>query len=326
MLNLRQQTAKFDLAWNFRETTNGLAGKIEYATDLFVADTIERMASHFSILITQVIAAPDKKIQTISLLSQQEYQQILIDWNQTHQNFPADKTIPELFHQQVTKTPENVAVIFEDNCLTYRELDERSNQLGHHLKNLGVRTGALVAIMLERSVEMIVSLLAILKTGAAYLPLDPEYPQQRLTYMLADSQASLLISQSYLLKQIPKIKVKTIHLDKEWNNISQCSKQTATTTISAEDNAYVIYTSGSTGQPKGVILSHRGLINYLTWRQQKTPLTSQDKVLQKTPISFDVSVWELFWPLITGAQLILAKPGGHRDSSYLVELIKQNNI
>ncbi|KOP23591.1 amino acid adenylation protein [Hapalosiphon sp. MRB220] len=261
-----------------------------------------------------------------SALSAEEKQKILFTWNQTETDYDLSICLDELFTAQVEKTPDANALKFFDQQLTYHQLNCRANQLAHYLQSLGITTEDLVGICVERSLEMVVGLLGILKAGAAYVPIDPEYPQERLAYMLADSQVSVLLTQSHLVDSLPTHPTHTICLDTEWDQISQNSDRNPQNTTTPENLAYVIYTSGSTGKPKGAMNTHRGICNRLLWMQDVYQLTAEDKILQKTPFSFDVSVWEFFWPLITGARLIIAQPGGHRDSSYLVNTIIQEEI
>ncbi|BAZ68993.1 amino acid adenylation [Fischerella sp. NIES-4106] len=261
-----------------------------------------------------------------SLLSPEEKQNILFTWNQTQTNYDLSFCLHELFTAQVEKTPDANALKFADQELTYHQLNCRANQLAHYLQSLGIATEDLVGICVERSLEMVVGLLGILKAGAAYVPIDPGYPQERLAYMLEDSQVSVLLTQSHLVDNLPTRPTHTICLDTDWEKISQNSDRNLQNTTTPENLAYVIYTSGSTGKPKGAMNTHRGICNRLLWMQDTYQLTEQDKVLQKTPFSFDVSVWEFFWPLITGARLIIAQPGGHRDSSYLINTIIQEEI
>ncbi|RAM48768.1 MAG: non-ribosomal peptide synthetase [Hapalosiphonaceae cyanobacterium JJU2] len=265
-------------------------------------------------------------ISNLSLLSLEEQQKILFTWNQTESNYDLSICLHELFAAQVEKTPDAKALKFADQELTYHQLNCRANQLAHYLQSLGIVTEDLVGICVERSLEMVVGLLGILKAGAAYVPIDPGYPQERLAYMLADSQVSVLLTQSHLVDSLPTRPTHTICLDTDWDQISRYSDRNLQNTTTPENLAYVIYTSGSTGKPKGAMNTHRGICNRLLWMQDAYQLTAQDRVLQKTPFSFDVSVWEFFWPLITGARLIIAQPGGHKDSSYLINTIIQEEI
>ena len=237
-----------------------------------------------------------------------------------------DDTIHGLFEAQVARTPDAVAIRFEGSALSYRELDARANQLAWSLQDLGVGPEICVGLSLERSLEMVIGLLGVLKAGGAYVPLDPSYPTERLLMMWQDLDATVLLTQSHLAKHWSDIDVTVLRLDTDWSLIANSPCTGPTTTASPTNLAYVIYTSGSTGRPKGVMNEHRAVCNRLTWGQAEYGLGSSDRVLQKTPYSFDVSVWEFFWPLITGAQLIVAKPEGHKDPRYLIDLIQKECV
>jgi len=321
---LDTSTAKFDLFLSMIDGEAGLIGTLEYNTDLFKTDTVSRMIGHFQTLLEAIVLHPDEWISRLPLLTPTERQTLLHDWNNTQINYPQTSCIHHLFEQQVTKTPENIALIFEDRQLTYRELNQRANKLAHDLIKLGIKPDVMVGICMERSIEMVVGILGILKAGGAYVPLDPTYPKERLAFMLADSQVSVLLTQPSL-KQLLGNRAQVVCIDTEDTVFGNCSSDPVVD-VKSENLAYVIYTSGSTGKPKGAMNVHRGLCNRLLWMQDTYQLTSSNRVLQKTPFSFDVSVWEFFLPLITGASLVVAKPGGHKDASYLVELIAQQKI
>ncbi|MEH2059373.1 MAG: non-ribosomal peptide synthase/polyketide synthase [Nostoc sp.] len=325
-LPIESAIAKFDLTLGMENTNNGLVGWWEYNTDLFSRSTIERMTDHFVTLLEAIVANPQERISQLPMLTASEQQQLLVEWNNTSVDYPIDKCIHQLFEEQVERTPDAVGVVFENQQLTYHELNCRANQLAHYLRSLGVSADVLVGICAERSLEMVVGLLGILKAGGAYVPLDPEYPQDRLSFMLEDAQVSVLLSQQQLVKKLPEHQARVVCLDTDWEIILQSNQQNPITGVQASNLAYVIYTSGSTGKPKGAINTHLGICNRLLWMQQAYQLTEIDCVLQKTPFSFDVSVWEFFWPLLTGARLVVAKPGGHKDSGYLVNLILEQQV
>jgi amino acid adenylation domain-containing protein len=234
--------------------------------------------------------------------------------------------VHQFFEAQVGRTPDAVALIFEGQRLTYRELNERADKLARYLRRSGVETDALVAICVERSVEMVVGILGILKAGAAYVPLDPAYPTDRLAYMLDDCRSKVLLTKERLRTTLPAHDARVICLDTDWAEIEDELEQSPTISISADNLAYVIYTSGSTGKPKGAMNTHRAVCNRLLWMQDAYRLDASDRVLQKTPFSFDVSVWEFFWPLMTGAGLVVARPLGHHDNEYLADLIAAEHI
>ena len=317
---------KFDLTLSLTETAQGLVGGWEYNTDLFDRATIKRMAAHFQNLLSAIVENPQQAVGELPLLSQAERHQLMMEWNDTESEYPSGKCIHELFEEQVERTPDAVVAIFEGRQLTYQQLNQKANQLAYYLQSLGVKAEVLVGICVERSLEMVVGLLGILKAGGAYVPLDPHYPAERLSYMLADSGVGVLLTQQPLLNSLPQNQAQAVCLDTDWKAIEQNSQENLDAGVYSDNLAYVIYTSGSTGQPKGVMNTHRGIHNRLLWMQQTYRLTSSDRVLQKTPFSFDVSVWEFFWPLITGARIIVALPEGHKDSAYLVNLISQQQI
>jgi amino acid adenylation domain-containing protein len=326
VLDRESVTAKFDLTLFLEETEQGLKGSLEYNTDLFNADTIDRMAGHFQILLAGIVANSTQSIAELPLLTKAEQHQLLIEWNDTTVAYPDDLCIHQLFEAQVENTPDAVAVVFEEQQLTYQELNVRANQLAHHLQTLGVKPEVLVGICVERSLEMVIGLLGILKAGGAYLPLDPAYPLVRLAFMLEDAKVSVLLTQLSLKEKLPSHQASMVCLDSDWRMISRLVSENLDSSVQSENLAYVIYTSGSTGKPKGAMNTHHGICNRLLWMQDAYQLTAADSVLQKTPFSFDVSVWEFFWPLIVGARLVVAKPSGHQDSAYLVKLIVEQNI
>jgi amino acid adenylation domain-containing protein len=255
-----------------------------------------------------------------------ERQQLLVDWNKTDRSYDLNTTLVELFEAQVERTPQNPAVVTDDRCLTYAELNNRANQLAHYLKTKGVGPETLVGLFMERSVEMVVGIYGTLKAGGAYVPLDPDYPPERVGFMLADTRVPVELTQAHLRAALPPVDAEIICLDDDWRAIATQPCVNPADGAGAQNLAYVIFTSGSTGRPKGVANEHRGIVNRLLWMQEQYGLKADDRVLQKTPFSFDVSVWEFFWPLQTGACLVVARPGGHRDSSYLVDAIIANRI
>jgi non-ribosomal peptide synthetase component F len=299
-----------------------------YNLAYFDATEIEQMQSRLRLILEYVLTHAEETICTVPLLTDAERQQLQA-WNQTQTDYPTDQTIVDLFQAQVEKTPENIAVVFEDQHLTYRELNIKANQLAHYLMDLGVTTETLVGICVERSLEMVIGLWGILKAGGAYLPLDPEYPQERLQFMLEDSQVPVLLTQHPLQQKLSffqKLSFSLVNLDSDWDAIATSASENLLRQSGPANLAYVIYTSGSTGQPKGAMNTHRGICNRLRWMQDTYQLTDRDNVLQKTPFSFDVSVWELYWPLLVGSRLTMAKPGGHQEPEYLSHLIAQQQI
>ena len=316
-------TSQFDLSLLMWETQEGLRGYWEYNTDLFESTTIARMTSHFQTLLSAIVANPDCSVGELPLLTEKERHQLLIEWNDTQTNYREDKCIHSLFEEQVIKTPQSIAVVFEDESLTYQQLNEQANQLAHYLKTLGVKPEVIVGICVERSVKMIVGLLAILKAGGAYVPLDPSYPQERLAYMLEDSQASVLLTEQKFMDYLPKHK-RVVCLDKDINY--RDIKSNISTDVKPENLAYVIYTSGSTGKPKGVAMSNRSLVNLLMWQIENGIANANAKTLQFSPISFDVSFQEIFSTLCAGGTLVLIPDDIRRDAVALLKLLTEQEI
>lgn len=328
-LEIDTGTAKFDLSLFIIERAEGLRVAVEYNTDLFETSTITRLLGHFQTLLAGIGANPDEGISNLPLLAETERYQLLITWNNTQASYPQEVCLHQLFEAQVEQTPDAVAMIFpstnlghgEDSQLTYRELNRRANQLAHRLQALGVGPEVLVGLYLERSPEMVVGLLGVLKAGGAYIPLDLAYPPARLAFMLDDARPAVLLTQQRLMARLPHYKGQIITIDLDGQDLVRQSAENPASGVTADNLAYVIYTSGSTGQPKGVMISHRAICNHMHWMQATFPLTETDRVLQKTPFSFDASVWEFYAPLLVGGQLILTRPGAHQDSAYLVQLM-----
>src|SRR6266511_3222559 len=281
---------------------------------------------HFQTLLEGITADPDRPISTLPLLTDAERHQVLVDWNSTRADFAEGCCLHELFEAPVERTPDAVAVGFENQWLTYGQVNARANQLAHYLKQRGVGPEKFVGICLERSLEMVIGVMGILKAGGAYVPMDPTYPKERVAFMIKDTQVSVLLIQERLKADLPEYDGDVVCLDSDWEVIAKHDQQNPLHDVTVEDLAYVIFTSGSTGKPKGAMNTHRGICNRLLWMQDAYQLAESDRVLHKTPISFDVSVWEIFWPLLNGASLVVARPGGHQDSAYLAELIVQQKI
>ncbi|HEX7772326.1 MAG TPA: amino acid adenylation domain-containing protein, partial [Pyrinomonadaceae bacterium] len=297
-------TSKFDLTLFLEESAGGLVGMWEYSTDLFDESTIRRMATHFQTLLEGVVSDPRRRLFDLPLLPESERQQLLREFNDTAAEFPQDVRVHELFEQQVARTPEQVAVVSEQERVSYRELNERAGALAQRLRSLGVGPEARVGILLERSVEMVVALLGVLKAGGAYVPLDPQYPSERLRFMLADAQVVVLLTSERLSHLLPTYDVQLICLDQDSAPVSTAQPRTA---VVAENLAYVIYTSGSTGTPKGVAITHRSASTMLHWAREVFSPEQLRGVLASTSICFDLSVFEIFLPLSVGGKVILAR-------------------
>lgn len=327
---LDRSVGQFDLTLMMAETDGRLVAAWSYNPDLFAESTIARMAEHFRLLLEHIVAAPDQPLASLPLLTPEERGQIG-SWNATRTQYPLDRCIHQCFEAQAARTPDAVALTFEGRQLTYRELDRRANQLAHYLRRRGVGPETLVGICTERSFEMVIGLYGILKAGGAYVPLDPEYPADRLAFMLADSDVPVLLTQERLMERLPALndpanRAQVVRLDADWEAISREEDRPPACGATLDNLAYAIFTSGSTGKPKGAMNSHRGILNRLMWMQDAYGLTPADCVLQKTPFSFDVSVWEFFWPLMFGSRLAIARPEGHRDAAYLTRLIESERV
>ena len=295
--------AKFDLSCFIDDSKSEIQGTFNFATSLFMKSTIERMVNHYLIVLDQMVNNQEKQIKDYCLLSKDEYQQLVIDWNQTDKEYPKDKTVYQLFEAQVSKEPANIAIIFEEEQLTYAELNVKSNQVARYLQTqTSIKSDTIIGLCLDKGLEMIIGILGILKSGAAYLPIDPEYPSDRIYYLLEDSQTKLVLTQSHLKERLEEITdINLVVLDsncyenQEAKNLEVQNKTT--------DLAYVIYTSGSTGKPKGVCVSHESLNNLIFSQKEKLNINNETQVLQFASIIFDASVWEIFSSLAFGAKL-----------------------
>jgi len=292
-----------DLSLELMESSSTVGGYFVYRLGLWEKATIERMVGHFVMLLEGVAADADRRVGEIPLLTDAERQQLLVEWNDTAVAYPHDRCVHELFEQQAERTPHAVAVVCEEQKLTYRELNGRANQLAHHLRSLGVGPETLVGLCLKRSPELVISILGVLKAGGAYAPLDAAYPHRRLQFMLADAKAEFLVTQHGLLDRLPRTDCNTICLDAEAESIGRHSDSNLESPRLLENLAYLINTSGSTGQPKGTLLTHRGLLNLVRWHVQAYKLTSTDRTTLIASPAFDASVWETWPSLVTGATL-----------------------
>ncbi|MCJ0657078.1 non-ribosomal peptide synthase/polyketide synthase [Pseudomonas aeruginosa] len=324
-LDWKSRTTQFDLSLDTYEKGGRLYAALTYATDLFEARTVERMARHWQNLLRGMLENPQASVDSLPMLDAEERYQLLEGWNATAAEYPLQRGVHRLFEEQVERTPTAPALAFGEERLDYAELNRRANRLAHALIERGVGADRLVGVAMERSIEMVVALMAILKAGGAYVPVDPEYPEERQAYMLEDSGVQLLLSQSHL--KLPLAQgVQRIDLDQADAWLENHAENNPGIELNGENLAYVIYTSGSTGKPKGAGNRHSALSNRLCWMQQAYGLGVGDTVLQKTPFSFDVSVWEFFWPLMSGARLVVAAPGDHRDPAKLVALINREGV
>ncbi|KGT01461.1 D-alanine--poly(phosphoribitol) ligase, subunit 1 [Burkholderia pseudomallei] len=329
------QTAQFELTLSLQEAGDDIVGHLNYASALFDESTVRRYVTYWRRLLEGMTAgSANVSVARLPLLDEAERKQVVYEWNATERDYPIEQCIHQLFEAQVDRKPEAIALTFDGRRLSYAELNARANRLAHYLQGRGVGPDRLVALCAERGIEMVVGLLAILKAGGAYVPLDPSHPPERLRRMLDDTNpvavlvddigADALASfESHVAARSPRV-----HLSRDIAQWRACSPANPPTPRerAARRLAYVIYTSGSSGEPKGVMNDHRGVVNRLWWMQQTYALDERDAVLQKTPFSFDVSVWEFFWPLMSGARLVIAKPEGHKDPAYLSELIDRERV
>ncbi|WP_292877327.1 non-ribosomal peptide synthetase/type I polyketide synthase [Nostoc sp. NMS1] len=317
----------YDLNLNATEINGEIVLDCDYSTDLFDAATIERLLGHFQTLLKVIVAHPQQRISELPLLSASERHQLLVEWNHTQVDYPNNQCIHQIIAEQAKQTPEAVAIVFDNQQLTYRELNDRANQLAHYLQTLGVKPEVPVGICVERSLEMIVGLLGILKAGGAYVPLDPDYPQERLAYMLNDAQVSVLLTQKKLVKELPEHRADVICLDTDWQTISQQSQQNPVSEVAAENLAYIIYTSGSTGNPKGVMITHRNLVNaYMAWEDAYHLRSSCTSHLQMASFSFDVFSGDMVRALCSGAKLVICPREWLLEPEKLYNLLQQQQV
>ena len=324
----------FDLALEVYEEADSFRLYLQGDPGLYPRHVVKAFFEHFCVLLGEIGSDPGRPIREYPIATENEVRTIMGVWNQTEAEYPRERCIHEFFTDQAALSPENTAVVCGDLAWTYRELEDRTRTLAMHLQSKGVGPDDVVALFVERSLEMMLGIMGIVRAGAAYLPLDPDYPDDRLSYMLTDSHAALVMTQKRLVGKIrPLLGAGTelLVLDDEWPAMSERlmqadARQELRNEVTSANVSYVIYTSGSTGKPKGVQVEHRALVNRIHWMQKTYPLGAEDVVLQKTPYSFDVSVWEFFWPMMTGSTLVFAQPDGHRDVHYLEDLIARSRV
>jgi amino acid adenylation domain-containing protein len=314
----------FDLFLNIGESDQGLQLDCDYNTELFDRETLGRWLRHYETLLRAIAADANQAVDRLPLLDEAERRQIVFDANKTAADYPRSTPVHQIIEEQAVRTPEAIAASFENQSLTYFELDRRANQLARHLIQLGVRPSSLVGICVQRSLDMLVGLLGIWKAGAAYLPLDPAYPPERLTYIMEESAIAVLLTQARLAVGLPISNTRVIPLDSDWDLIGRESKTSPNVTINSESGAYTIYTSGSTGKPKGVEVTHRNLANLLFSMRQAPGLTGDDRLLAVTTLSFDIAGLELFLPLITGAQVVIASRDETMDGDRLLARMRDS--
>ncbi len=323
---IQRKGSQFDFAINVALYEAVSNVQLTYNTALFTRQTAERLLWHYLEILERCIAEPDLPLSQLRRTAALDRQQ-LAEWNRTEVEYPEHSTLHGLIEAQVERTPDAVAVSYGESRLSYRELDDRANRLAYALRQKGVVAETPVGVFMERSLEMVVSMLGILKAGGAYVPLDPEYPSARLEAMLEDAGVPVILTQARMRGSLPDGgAAQVLSVDAQWEEIGTYPANPVVSGATRTSAAYVIFTSGSTGRPKGVVNTHAGICNRLLWMQEAFGLDAEDVVLQKTPFSFDVSVWEFFWPLMTGARLVMAEPGGHRDPGYLIETIAAERV
>lgn len=309
---------KVDLQLQMQDRPDGLAAHFTYSTDLFDASTIVRMTGHFSKLLEGIVKNPDETVGRFPFLSDAERNRLVVEWNNTAMDYPRERCVHQLFEALATQTPNAIAVVFGNESLTYGELERRANQLANHLIRLGTKPDGLVAICLERSLEMVVGLLGILKAGAAYVPLDPAYPRDRIAFMLENSEVALLLTQAQLKENLTSTISGTVLIDLDWPEIAKQSQESPKLSLNSENRAYVIYTSGSTGKPKGVEIPHRAVVNFLTTMAEQPGISASDRLLAVTTLSFDIAGLEIYLPLTQGASLEIVSREVASDGNQLL--------
>ena len=334
-IDMGYAAAKVDLELELSDVDDGIQGGLSYATALFDSATMARHIGYLHSVLHAMVADAEQAVAQVELLSAAERQLLLQTWNATATDYPRDVCLHDLIEAQVARAPDAIAVVCESREYSYAELNRRANRLARHLQTCGVKPDRRVALCMERSLEMVVAILAVVKAGGAYVPLDPDYPADRLQHMLADSDPSVVLVDDAGRQSLAQLDAAAatsapqwhLHADAHvWNALSDDNIDRSSLGLLPQHLAYVIYTSGSTGKPKGVMNEHAGVVNRLLWMQHAYGLHAGDAVLQKTPYSFDVSVWEFFWTLMTGARLVMARPQGHKDPSYLGELIRDAGV
>jgi len=325
-LEVHNAASKFDLSLFAWEKADGLATAVEYSTDLYDASRIERLLGHLETLLRGVVAGPDQRLSQLPVLSAAERRQVVVEWNATAGPYPNAERVHDLFSAQARRTPDAVAATLDGQDVTYSELDRRANRLAHHLQDLGVGPDVVVGICLERSLEMAVAVLGVLKAGGAYLPLDPAYPAQRLAFMLEDARAPVLLTQARLAPNLPAGGAAVVHLDAGWDGIAAASDAAPRCAATPDSLAYVIYTSGSTGIPKGVAMPHRPLVNLIAWQLSRSACGAGARTLQFTSLSFDVAFQELFATWCGGGTLVMIGEAARQDLAALPRLLAERGV
>lgn len=319
-------TSKFDLSLGAYERDGVLKFQMEYSTDLFDEETIQTMLSRFTILLQSIVSHPDVSVGQLSLMADAERRQLLIDWNNTHEDFGPFENLQEKFERQVAQSPDATAVIFDNRRMTFAELNTRANKLAHYLRKAGVDAEVPVAVFLERSFDMIVGLFAVLKAGGAWVPLDVSYPKERVAYVLQDSKARVVLTHERWRAALSESDCLLVSLDSDWKQIESESAANPVATATAASAAYIIYTSGSTGRPKGVVGLHGATVNRLEWMYRRYPFASDEVCCQKTSLSFVDSIWEIFGPLLHGVPLVIFAEDVVKDVERFIDALEKSSV
>lgn len=331
LADIEEHIARCELVVLAAEEEGNLRVSCSYNPKLFESASIQRMLGHFKTMIADIVANPEQSISTLPLLTQAERYQLLVEWNNTDAEYPRSKCSHQLVEDQVERTPDSVAVEFEEEQLTYRELNLRANQVAHYLRSLGVKPEVPVGFCVERTLARVIGLLGIFKSNAVYVPLDPTYPEERLAYMLSDSQAQVLLTTQKTLERLPQLALtdqgrQIVYLDRDWEVISQQNSENPVTQVQPDNLAYVIYTSGSTGRPKGVAMEHRAFCNFIWWQLHSTTVSNSAKTLQFAPLSFDISLQESFTTWSSGGILVLLSEEVRRNPMALTSFLASKRI
>ena len=325
-MDVDTEATKYDLYLELDERRDAILARFHYSTDLFDRTTIVRMSEHWMRLLEGAARDSSLRVSQLPLLAEQERSQIVVEWNQTRSRYAQSGGIHDLFNAQCERTPDNTAVHEGERRLSYRQLQERSNRLAHYLRKLGASTGTRVALCVDRSFDMFVGLLGILKTGAAYVPLDPSHPPDRMASLLEDAEPAVLITQQKLLANAPVHRIPTVILDADWHKIARASADFPASDVQSDDPAYVLYTSGSSGKPKGVEGTHRGAMNRMRWMWERYPFEAGEVCCQKTNVGFVDSVWETFGPLLAGVPSVILPAEVVRDPEELLRSLARHGV
>ena len=323
---IEKEGSQLDKFIHIREYNGCIQGYVEYCSSLFNNDSVKRFADNYTWVLSNLDKIIDEPVSKTDIINILEKETILKEWNSTTTFYESKKCIHTVFEEQVLKTPNSIALVSDTGILTYTEFNAKANQLAHYLLKLGVKTEERIGIYIERSPEMMIAIYAVLKAGGTYVPLDINYPTDRIEYIISDSEINILLTKTHLTNCFNSPNLIKIELDSQWVNISKENIYNPSTNVNSKNLAYLIYTSGSTGIPKGVMIEHHAVINRLFWMQKSYPLKTNDTILQKTPISFDVSVWELFWWGFFGAKLGILKAGGERFPEAIIAAVQKFEV